>query len=97
MKRHLKYPAQVKTCEAILAKYRNMLRSVLKESFRGGREASAEQLTQAFCQQGTKACKDREVPTIQQKKEREETKKKAEAGGETVTYRREWGTGGPEL
>jgi len=90
-------PTQVKTCEAILAKYRNMLRSVLKESFRGGREATVEQLTHAFCQQGTKACKDREVPTIQQKKEREETKKKAEAGGETVTYRREWGTGGPEL
>ena len=46
--------------------------------------------------QGTKACKDREVPTLQQKREREEAKGKAE---EKVTYRREWSSGGgkPEL
>ena len=51
--------------------------------------------------QGTKACKDREVPTLQQKREREEAKVKAEGkAGEKVTYRREWtsGQGGkPEL
>ena len=52
--------------------------------------------------QGTKACKDREVPTLQQKREREEAKAKAEGkagSGEKVTYRREWTSGGgkPEL
>ena len=49
--------------------------------------------------QGTKACKDREVPTLQQKREREEAKAKAEGKGEKVTYRREWTSGGgkPEL
>lgn len=51
--------------------------------------------------QGTKACKDMEVPTLQQKREREEAKVKAEGkAGEKVTYRREWtsGQGGkPEL
>jgi len=41
---------QVKTCKAILDKYQIMLRSVLKEGFRGGREATVEQLTEQFCQ-----------------------------------------------
>ena len=40
---------QVKTCLAILDKYQLMLRSVLKEGFRGGREATVEQLTDQFC------------------------------------------------
>ena len=42
--------SQVKTCLAILDKYQPMLRSVLKEGFRGGREATVEQLTEQFCQ-----------------------------------------------
>ena len=42
---------QVKTCSAILGKYTPMLRSVLKEGFRGGREASGEQLLESFCKQ----------------------------------------------
>merc|ERR1712215_68236 len=62
-------PTQVKTCNAILGKYRMMLRSVLKEGFRGGREATVDQLMEQFCQKGTKACQDREVPTVQQKRE----------------------------
>ena len=41
---------QVKTCNAILEKYRLMLRSVLKEGFRGGRAATVENLTEQFCQ-----------------------------------------------
>ena len=44
---------QVKTCLAILEKYQPMLRSVLKEGFRGGREATVEQLSEQFCQKVT--------------------------------------------
>merc|ERR1719376_1690348 len=87
-------PTQVKTCLAILDKYQLMLRSVLKEGFRGGREATVDQMMEQFCQKGTKACKNREVPTLQQKREREEAKVKAEGKlGEKVNYRREWTAG----
>merc|ERR1719427_2651930 len=71
-------PTQVKTCTAILSKYRTKLRSVLREAFRGGKEASVEELTKDFCEKGTKACAGREVPTLQQKREREEASGKKE-------------------
>merc|ERR1712150_390 len=71
-------PTQVKTCSAMLAKYRNLLTSVLRDQYRGGRQPGLEQLTDLLCTKGTKACKDREVPTLVQRREREEAKKKAE-------------------
>jgi len=67
-------PTQVKTCSAILDAFPHLLRSVLREQFRGGRLSSVEDLTQLFCIQGTKACHNREIPTLQQRKEREKSK-----------------------
>ena len=71
-------PTQVKTCTAILAKYRMSLTNILREQYRGGKTSSVGTLTNLFCTEGTKACEGREVPTLQQRKEREEAKKKSE-------------------
>jgi len=71
-------PTQVKTCTAILAKYRMSLTNILREQYRGGKTSSVETLTNLFCTEGTKACEGREVPTLQQRKEREEVKRKSE-------------------
>merc|ERR1711892_952410 len=72
-------PTQVKTCNAILGKYRMGLTNILREEYRGGRASSVETLTRLFCAEATGACEGREVPTLQQKREREEAKDKAEA------------------
>merc|ERR1712123_504914 len=71
-------PTQVKTCNAILGKYRMGLSNILREEYRGGRTSSVETLTRLFCTEATGACEGREVPTLQQKREREEAKDKAE-------------------
>ena len=63
-------------------------------------QAHDQPMWSSFFLQGTKACKDREVPTLQQKREREKSKAGGKAdSGEKVTYRREWtsGSGKPEL
>merc|ERR1711892_1599998 len=70
-------PTQVKTCNAILGKYRMVLSNILREEYRVGRSSSVETLTKLFCTEATGACEGREVPTLQQ--EREEAKDKAEA------------------
>ena len=42
-------PTQVKTCNAILGKYKVMLSNILREEYRGGRTSSVETLTRLFC------------------------------------------------
>merc|ERR1712013_299862 len=71
-------PTQVKTCNAILGKYKVMLSNILREEYRGGRTSSVGTLTRLFCSEGTGACHGRMVPTLQQREERDEAKKKAE-------------------
>ena len=44
-------PTQVKTCTAILAKYKHLLVSVLREEYRGGKVSSVDKLTQLFCEE----------------------------------------------
>merc|ERR1712179_327274 len=70
-------PTQVKTCNGILGKYTVMLSNILREEYRGGRSSNVETLTRLFCTEGTGACHGRKVPTLQQREEREEVKKKA--------------------
>merc|ERR1712089_67125 len=84
-------PTQVKTCTGILSQYKLVLTGILREGFRGGREAAVEELVTQFCEKGTKACKDREIPTLVQKREREKTTKGE--SGEKVTYKKRVGCG----
>ena len=51
-------PTQVKTCSAILARYKLVLSNILREEYRGGRTSTVETLTSKFCTQVTFACDD---------------------------------------
>ena len=42
-------PTQLKTCSAILARYRNLLTSVLRDQYRGGRYPTLEHITELLC------------------------------------------------
>ena len=42
-------PTQVKTCNAILDKYRILLTGILKTEFSGGKMSSVEAITERFC------------------------------------------------
>ena len=44
-------PTQVKTCTAILERWRPLLTSILREQYRGGRQPSLDLLTDLICTQ----------------------------------------------